>query len=134
MDGSALRLSGAFKDLYSLTARDIYHASRFAALRRVSAHAIIPHTCHPSSRHQPSLGGSVRIALWLLAALASLAFLYWLIVVGEATYLGRYAVRFIYQHGARFYDAARQSVTASDEYTLLPLLHMALVGMAAPHV
>jgi ubiquinone/menaquinone biosynthesis C-methylase UbiE len=76
----------------------------------------------------------VRIALWLLAALALLAFLYWLIVVGEATYLGRYAVRFIYQRGARFYDAARQSVTASDEHTLLPLLHMALVGVAAPQV
>lgn len=76
----------------------------------------------------------MRIALWLLAALALLAFLYWLFVVGEATYLGRYAVRFIYQRGARFYDAVRHGVTASDEHMLLPLLHRALMGVAAPHV
>jgi ubiquinone/menaquinone biosynthesis C-methylase UbiE len=76
----------------------------------------------------------VRIALWLLVALALLAFLYWLIVVGEATYLGRYAVRFIYQRGARFYDSVRRGVTAGDERDLLPLLRMALVGVAAPHV
>ena len=31
----------------------------------------------------------VSIALWLLLALLLLAFLYWLIVVGEGTYLGR---------------------------------------------
>ncbi|MFL5806484.1 MAG: class I SAM-dependent methyltransferase [Roseiflexaceae bacterium] len=76
----------------------------------------------------------MRIALWLLAAFALLAFLYWLIVVGEATYLGRYAVRFIYQRGARFYDSARRGVTAGDERDLLPLLRMALVGVAAPRV
>jgi ubiquinone/menaquinone biosynthesis C-methylase UbiE len=76
----------------------------------------------------------VRIALWLLAALALLAFLYWLIVIGEATYLGRYAVRFIYQRGARFYDAARRGVTAGDERDLLPLLRLALVEVAAPRV
>jgi ubiquinone/menaquinone biosynthesis C-methylase UbiE len=70
----------------------------------------------------------VSIALWLLAALALLAFLYWLIVVGEATYLGRYAVRFIYQRGASFYDTARRGVTAGDERDLLPLLRAALDG------
>jgi len=70
----------------------------------------------------------VSIALWLLAALALLAFLYWLIVVGEATYLGRYAVRFIYQRGASFYDAARRGVTAGDERDLLPLVRAALDG------
>jgi ubiquinone/menaquinone biosynthesis C-methylase UbiE len=76
----------------------------------------------------------VSIALWLLAALALLAFLYWLIVVGEATYLGRYAVRFIYQRGAGIYDAARTKVTAGDERDLLPRLHTALDGLAAPRV
>jgi ubiquinone/menaquinone biosynthesis C-methylase UbiE len=76
----------------------------------------------------------VSFALWLLAALALLAFLYWLIVVGEATYLGRYAVRFIYQRGARFYDAARHGVIAGDETNLLPLLRRALDGIAAPKV
>jgi ubiquinone/menaquinone biosynthesis C-methylase UbiE len=76
----------------------------------------------------------LRIALWLLAALALLAFLYWLIVVGEATYLGRYAVRFIYQRGARFYDSVRRGVTTGDERDLLPLLRTALVGVAAPRV
>ena len=54
----------------------------------------------------------MSIALWLLAVVALLAFLYWLVVVGECTYLGRYAVRFIYQRGAHFYDAARQYVVS----------------------
>ncbi|HEV8194656.1 MAG TPA: class I SAM-dependent methyltransferase, partial [Ktedonobacterales bacterium] len=76
----------------------------------------------------------MSIALWLLAALALLAFLYWLIVVGEATYLGRHAVRFIYQRGAGIYDAARTKVTAGDERDLLPRLHTALDGLAAPRV
>jgi len=76
----------------------------------------------------------VSIALWLLAALALLAVLYWLIVVGEATYLGRYAVRFIYQRGASFYDAARRGVVAADERDLLPLLRAVLAGTTAPRV
>jgi ubiquinone/menaquinone biosynthesis C-methylase UbiE len=76
----------------------------------------------------------VSIALWLLAALALLAFLYWLIVVGEATYLGRHAVRFIYQRGAGIYDSARMKVTAGDERDLLPCLCAALDGLAAPRV
>jgi ubiquinone/menaquinone biosynthesis C-methylase UbiE len=76
----------------------------------------------------------VSFALWLLALPVLLVFLYWLIVVGEATYLGRYAVRFIYQHGARFYDAARRGITASDERDLLPLLRGALAGRPAPQV
>jgi ubiquinone/menaquinone biosynthesis C-methylase UbiE len=74
----------------------------------------------------------VSIALWLLAALALLAFLYWLLVVGEGTYLGRYIVRLIYQLGAGVYDEARRNVTASDETVLLPLLRQALAGRAAP--
>jgi ubiquinone/menaquinone biosynthesis C-methylase UbiE len=76
----------------------------------------------------------VSIALWLLAVLGLLAFLYWLIVVGEATYLGRHAVRFIYQRGASFYDAARRGVTAGDERDLLPLLRTALEGLPAVRV
>ena len=76
----------------------------------------------------------MSIAFWLLAALALLAFLYWLIVVGEATYLGRYAVRFIYQRGARFYDAARRDVIAGDERDLLPLLRAALGRATAARV
>jgi ubiquinone/menaquinone biosynthesis C-methylase UbiE len=74
------------------------------------------------------------MVLWLLAALVLLAFLYWLIVVGEGTYLGRYAVRLIYQLGAGVYDQARHKVTASDEAVLLPLLRQALAGRAAPWV
>jgi ubiquinone/menaquinone biosynthesis C-methylase UbiE len=80
------------------------------------------------------IGGFVSIAFWLLAALALLASLYWLIVVGEATYLGRHAVRFIYQRGARFYDAARRGVIAGDERDLLPLLRTALGRAATPRV
>lgn len=74
------------------------------------------------------------IALWLLAAVALLALLYWLIVLGEGTYLGRYAVRFIYQHGARFYDDARRAVVASDETVLLPIFRAALSAVDAPRV
>ena len=72
--------------------------------------------------------------LWLLAILALLAFLYWLIVVGEGTYLGRHAVRFIYRRGARFYDQARWQVVASDDAVLLPILREALGGCSAPQV
>ncbi|MBK9710445.1 MAG: class I SAM-dependent methyltransferase [Kouleothrix sp.] len=74
------------------------------------------------------------IVLWLIAILALLAFLYWLIVIGEGTYLGRYAVRLIYQLGARIYDPARGAVTASDEELLVPILGAALEGRAAPLV
>ena len=72
----------------------------------------------------------MSIAFQLLAALGALAFAYWLIVVGEATYLGRYAVRFIYQRGARIYDAARRGVTAGDQRDLAPLLRAALESQA----
>src|SRR3954454_2063410 len=68
----------------------------------------------------------LSIALWLLFVLLLLAFLYWLIVVGEGTYLGRSAVRLIYQLGAGVYDQARINVIASDEVVLLPLLRAAL--------
>jgi len=76
----------------------------------------------------------VGIVLWLLAALALLALLYWLIVVGEGTYLGRAAVRFIYQRGAAVYDDVRRHVVASDEALLLPILRAALAGRHAPAV
>ena len=74
------------------------------------------------------------IVLWLLAALALLALLYWLIVVGEGTYLGRAAVRFIYQRGASVYDNVRRHVVASDEALLLPILRAALAGHPAARV
>ena len=77
---------------------------------------------------------SLSIVLWLLAAVALLVFLYWLIVVGEGTYLGRSAVRLIYQLGASVYDQARGNVTASDEAQLLPLLRAALASKPEPRV
>ena len=80
------------------------------------------------------VGVYVGAVLWLLAILALLAFLYWLIVIGEGTYLGRGAVRFIYRHGARFYDQARRQVTAGDEAALLPILREALGGCSALRV
>jgi ubiquinone/menaquinone biosynthesis C-methylase UbiE len=76
----------------------------------------------------------LSIALWLLFALLLLALLYWLIVVGEGTYLGRSAVRLIYQLGAGVYDQARANVTVSDEAVLLPLLRAALAGTPGPRV
>jgi len=79
-------------------------------------------------------GGAVGIVLWLLALLALLALIYWLIVVGECTYLGRAAVRFIYQRGASVYDGVRRQVIASDEALLLPILRAALAGRPAPRV
>ena len=68
------------------------------------------------------------------AVLALALLLYWLIIVGEGTYLGRGAVRFIYQRGASFYDDVRQHVVASDAATLVPLLQNALAGQPAPRV
>ena len=76
----------------------------------------------------------MSIVLWLLFVLLLLVFVYWLIVVGEGTYLGRYAVRLIYQLGAGVYDQARINVTASDEALLLPLLRAALAGKPGPRV
>jgi ubiquinone/menaquinone biosynthesis C-methylase UbiE len=76
----------------------------------------------------------VSIALWLILVLLLVAFLYWLIVVGEGTYLGRAAVRLIYQLGAGVYDQARANVTANDEAELLRLLRAVLAGTPAPRV
>jgi len=76
----------------------------------------------------------LSIALGLLLVLLLLAFLYWLIVVGEGTYLGRAAVRLIYQLGAGVYDQARAHVTASDQVLLMPLLRAMLEGMPEPRV
>jgi ubiquinone/menaquinone biosynthesis C-methylase UbiE len=55
-------------------------------------------------------------------------FVYWLVVIGECTYLGRYAVRFIYERGAHFYDEVRTGIQASDQELLLPRLAQALIG------
>jgi ubiquinone/menaquinone biosynthesis C-methylase UbiE len=79
-------------------------------------------------------GDIVNILLWLLCGLLLLVFLYWLIIVGEGTYLGRSAVRLIYQLGAGVYDEARHNVTASDQAVLLPLLRESLDGDSAPRV
>ena len=76
----------------------------------------------------------LSIALWLLLVLLLLVFLYWLIVVGEGTYLGRAAVRLIYQLGAGVYDQARANVTKSDQAVLLPLLRAALDGTPGSRV
>ena len=76
----------------------------------------------------------MSFALWLLLSLLLVVFLYWLIVVGEGTYLGRSAVRLIYQLGAGVYDEARNHVTASDRAVLLPLLREALGDDPAPRV
>lgn len=76
----------------------------------------------------------MSFALWLLLALLLVVFLYWLIVVGEGTYLGRPAVRLIYQLGAGVYDEARNHVTASDQAVLLPLLRQELGDDPSPRV
>ena len=76
----------------------------------------------------------MNVALWLVAVLVLLALLYWLIVVGEGTYLGRPAVRLIYQLGAGIYDQARNQVTANDRDVLLPVLRDSLAGAPAPRV
>lgn len=55
-------------------------------------------------------------------------FIYWLVVIGECTYFGRYAVRFIYERGAHFYDQVRAELHASDQELLLPVLAQALVS------
>ena len=76
----------------------------------------------------------MAIVFGLLGLLGVLALLYWLFVVGEGTYLGRVAVRFIYQRGAGVYDDVRRHVIASDEAQLVPILRAALAGRMAPQV
>ncbi|HEY1015949.1 MAG TPA: class I SAM-dependent methyltransferase [Herpetosiphonaceae bacterium] len=69
--------------------------------------------------------------IWLIVVggcLAAGVALYWLVVIGEGTYLGRFAVRAIYQAGARVYDRVRQSVTAGDETHLRAPLRIALLS------
>lgn len=76
----------------------------------------------------------MSVWFWLCAALGLLALLYWLLVVAEGAYLGRHAVRLIYQVGARVYDDVRRHVVASDEALLLPHLRAALVEHPFPQV
>lgn len=66
----------------------------------------------------------------LLAAVLLLIVLYWLIVIGEGSYLGPWAVRLIYHFGAGIYDQVRAPITASDPVHLLGPLRVALA--AAP--
>lgn len=68
--------------------------------------------------------------IWLIVVggcLAAGLALYWLVVIGEGTYLGRFAVRAIYQSGARIYDRVRLPVTAGDEIHLRAPLRIALL-------
>ncbi|EFO80446.1 methyltransferase type 11 [Oscillochloris trichoides DG-6] len=73
-------------------------------------------------------------AIWLLVGLGVAALLYWMIVIGEGTYLGPWAVRLVYRWGARHYDTIRSATHAQDEDRLLPLLRAALAGRSAPQV
>ncbi len=73
-------------------------------------------------------------AIWLLVGLGVAALLYWIIVIGEGTYLGPWAVRLVYRWGAPHYDAIRTSTHAQDADLLLPVLHTALEGRVAPRV
>ncbi|WP_129630354.1 class I SAM-dependent methyltransferase [Candidatus Oscillochloris fontis] len=72
--------------------------------------------------------------IWLLAGLGVLWLLYWIIIIGEGTYLGPWAVRLVYRWGARHYDAIRTATHTQDEHLLLPLLRAALEGRSAPQV
>ena len=87
-----------------------------------------------SSRPNAARRIAARFYLWPLAFGLCAALAYWLLIVGELTYLGRYAVRFLYQRGARFYDGVREPVVASDEATLLPLFARSLAGTRQPRV
>ncbi len=70
--------------------------------------------------------------IWLLAAAA--AAIYWLVVIGEGAYLGRWAVRLIYRLGAPHYDAVRAATLAADPALLLPVLRAAIAGVERPQV
>jgi ubiquinone/menaquinone biosynthesis C-methylase UbiE len=87
-----------------------------------------------SWRLERTPAGSARLLLLPLAIGLGAALAYWLVVVGELTYLGRYAVRFLYQRGARVYDDVREQVVARDEATLLPLLAAPLADVCRPRV
>ncbi|MBX0326498.1 class I SAM-dependent methyltransferase [Oscillochloris sp. ZM17-4] len=72
--------------------------------------------------------------LWLIGAIIAAASLYWLVVIGEGTYLGPWAVRLVYRLGAAHYDSVRASTHAADPALLLPVLREALAGVARPQV
>jgi ubiquinone/menaquinone biosynthesis C-methylase UbiE len=87
-----------------------------------------------SARPRRAQAGSARFFLLPIALCLGVALAYWLLIVGELTYLGRRAVRFLYQRGAHMYDAVREQVVASDEAALLPLLAAPLAAVRQPRV
>ncbi|NTV65127.1 MAG: class I SAM-dependent methyltransferase [Oscillochloris sp.] len=72
--------------------------------------------------------------VWFLGAGLGAAILYWLVVIGEGTYIGTWAVRLIYQLGASHYDRVHAASSASDAQYLLPILHTALADITQPQV
>lgn len=71
----------------------------------------------------------MTIVLWLIFGAVIIIVLYWLIVIGEGTYLGRPVVRWIYNRGAQIYDRVRQHVTQHDQHYLAVPLRLALLHL-----
>ncbi|MEI8165296.1 MAG: class I SAM-dependent methyltransferase [Chloroflexales bacterium] len=71
---------------------------------------------------------------WLGGGVAVAALLYWQVMLAEGAYLGPWAVRLVYQLGARHYDAVHAPVQAAADATLRPLLAMAVGATARPAV
>lgn len=69
----------------------------------------------------------MMILWWLVGICLAGALIYSTIILGEGTYFGRVAVRWIYSRGAAIYDRVRQPVTASDAAELVPPLRLALL-------
>lgn len=75
----------------------------------------------------------MTIVWWLSAAFLAAIIIYWTIIIGEGTYFGKAAVRWIYSRGAGIYDRVRQPVTATDaEHLSAPLRRAVLQTPFAP--
>jgi len=69
----------------------------------------------------------MMILWWLVGLGLAGTLIYVTLILGEGTYFGRAAVRWIYSRGAGIYDRVRQSVTASDPLHLGQPLRIALL-------
>jgi ubiquinone/menaquinone biosynthesis C-methylase UbiE len=70
----------------------------------------------------------MKVIRWILGIVASLVAAYWVIVIGEGTYLGRPMVRLIYRFGASIYDSVHESVTRFDSINLGGPIRVALLA------
>lgn len=92
-----------------------------------SDESLEPVYCLPFTVYPYAIIAAMTALLWIMGIGLIVALLYWLIVIGEGTYLGRPVVRWIYTRGANIYDQVRERVTKSDQQMLVMPLRLALL-------